>query len=306
MPTTTPSPNWACTTSSPSENEARPPPPPRRRGSGADAPPPQRGRGRRPGRGLLVAVGELHRDLVDEAAAQVPVAPAEEHPRARVREVELALRAGDPHVGEPPLLLEVARLDRAHVREHAVLEADDEDDPELEALGVVEGHQRDDALVVAQVVLLGEERELLEELLNRALLGGGVVLARHAHQLLEVLEPALRLDRALRLKGLGVAALLERLGEQVADPRAALHALAQPLHHGHEAAHGLDRRGREAGNRLGLGRHVPDRLPDRVRVAHQPPLASSTRCRAAASSRRARTRPCPRGSPAASGMRARP
>ena len=75
------------------------------------------------------------------------------------------------------------------MREHAVLQTDDEDHPELEALGVVEGHQRDDPLVVAQVVLLGEERDLLEELLDRALLGGGVVLARHPHELLEVLEP---------------------------------------------------------------------------------------------------------------------
>ena len=125
------------------------------------------GRGGGPCRRLLVAVGELDRDLVDEAAAQVPVAPAEEHARAGVREVELALRAGDPHVGEPALLLEVARLDRAHVREHAVLEPDDEDDRELEPLRVVEGHQRDDALLVAQVVLLREERELLEELLDR-------------------------------------------------------------------------------------------------------------------------------------------
>ena len=105
-----------------------------------------------------------------------------------------------------------------------------------------------------------------------AVLGGGVVLAGHAHELLEVLEPALRLDRALRLERLGVAGLLERLGEQVAHARAALNALAQPLHHGHEAAHGLDRGGSEAGNGLGLGRHVPDRLPDRVRVADQPSL----------------------------------
>src|ERR687898_982038 len=74
-----------------------------------------------PSRRLLVAVGELDRDLVDEAAAQVPVPPAEEHAGPRVREVELALRACDSHVGEPPLLLEVARLDRPHVREDAVL-----------------------------------------------------------------------------------------------------------------------------------------------------------------------------------------
>ena len=126
--------------------------------------------------------------------------------------------------------------------------------------------------LVAQVVLLGEERELLEELLDGALLGGRVVLARHAHELLEVLEPALRLDRALGLERLGVAGLLERLGQQVAHAGAALGALAQALHHRHEAPHRLDRRRRQARHRLGLGGHVPDRLADRVRVADEPPL----------------------------------
>src|ERR671923_274081 len=89
-----------------------------------------------------------------------------------------ACTTSSPSANEPPPP-PVAALDRAHVREHAVLEPDDEDDPELETLGVVERHQRDDALVVAQVVLLGEERELLEELLHRAaVLSGRVVLAR--------------------------------------------------------------------------------------------------------------------------------
>src|SRR6185312_9642626 len=71
------------------------------------------------GRWLLLAVGELDRDLVEEARRQVPVAAAEQRPGAGEAQVELALGARDADVAEPPLLLEVARLHRAAVREHA-------------------------------------------------------------------------------------------------------------------------------------------------------------------------------------------
>ncbi len=103
-------------------------------------------------------------------------------------------------------------------------------------------------------------------------LAGGVVLARHAHQLLEVLEPYLGLHRALRPQRLGVARLLERLRKQVSHPGPTIDALAQALHHGHEAADGLDRRRGQAGDRLGARRDVPDRLAQRVGVPGEPPL----------------------------------
>ena len=103
---------------------------------------------------------------------------AERVAAARGGEREVAHRAGDADVREPPLLLHAALVDRARVREHAVLHPDDEDDRELEALGVVERHQRHEALVVADAVGVGEQRDLLQELLDRAVLGGRVVLAR--------------------------------------------------------------------------------------------------------------------------------
>src|SRR5204862_7024474 len=99
--------------------------------------PPVPARERRTGVAHL-AVGELVGDLLEKAARHVPVAPPEQRALPRVGHVELALRARDPHVAEPPLLVEVARLDRAHVREDALLAADHEDDRELEALGIVE------------------------------------------------------------------------------------------------------------------------------------------------------------------------
>src|SRR4051812_28198517 len=57
-----------------------------------------------------LAVGQVVRDLVDEAARHVPLAPAEQRPRTRVRDVELLPRARDADVAEPPLLVEIASL----------------------------------------------------------------------------------------------------------------------------------------------------------------------------------------------------
>ena len=105
-------------------------------------------------------------------------ARAERVAPARVGQVEVAHRARDADVGEPALLLDVALVDRARVREDAVLAADDEDDRELEALGVVQRHQRHEALVVADRVGVGEQRDLLQELADGAARRWRVVLAR--------------------------------------------------------------------------------------------------------------------------------
>src|SRR5215218_267453 len=225
-----------------------------------------RGRRVRSGGRLFVAIRELHGDLVDEAAPHVPVPPAEKAARARIRQIQLPLRTSDADVAEPPLLLEIARLDRPDVREDTVLQPDDEHGSELEPLGVVQRHQGQKALLVAQGVLLREQRDLLQELLDRALLGGGVVLPRNPHELFEVLEPTLRLDRALGAQRLGVAGLVERLLEQVAHAGSPFGALAQALHHRHEASNRLDRRRGQPGHGLWRGGHVPDRIADRVRI----------------------------------------
>ena len=61
-----------------------------------------------------------------------------------VGEVEPLAGPGDADVGEPALLLQLVGLaDRAQVREHAVLEADEEHDRVLEALGRVQRHEHD-------------------------------------------------------------------------------------------------------------------------------------------------------------------
>src|ERR687898_1662322 len=213
-------------------------------------------------------VGELARDLVDEARPQAVGLAAEDVALARVGQVEVAHRAGDADVGQPPLLLQPALVERPVVREQPVLAADDEHDREFEALGVVERHERHEALVVADRVRVREQRDLLEERLRAALLaaaGLGVELARDADELLEVLDPPLRLDRPLGLERVDVAGLAQGLLEQLAD-RCLLRPLPQALHRRHEPAERLDGRLAERGHGLRVGGHVPRRGADRVRV----------------------------------------
>ena len=93
----------------------------------------------------------------------------------RPGEVQPLLGPGDADVGQPALLLQLARVaERAQVREDAVLQAGQEDDRELQALGGVQRHQRDHAGVVAgdrDLVGVGHQRDLLEEVGDRAARG---------------------------------------------------------------------------------------------------------------------------------------
>src|SRR5918997_5976804 len=89
----------------------------RRGGPGGDAP-----GARRPAHADRVAVrlvGQLARDLVDEARAHAERLGPEHVAPAGVGDVEVAHRAGDADVGEPPLLLQGALVERAAVREDA-------------------------------------------------------------------------------------------------------------------------------------------------------------------------------------------
>src|SRR3989440_5444181 len=80
-----------------------------------------------------------------------------------MREDEPLLRARHPDVGQAPLLLDPLLLDRAGVREDPLLHPDHEDGPELEPLRVVQREQRDEALFTSDRVLVGIERDLLQE-----------------------------------------------------------------------------------------------------------------------------------------------
>ena len=118
----------------------------------------------------------------------------------------------DADVGEPALLLQLVGLgQRPGVREDPFLDADEEHDRELEALGRVQRHQHD-LVVVGDVVGVGDERDLLQELVEPRELAG------RADELAEVLDPPGRLDGVLGLQLGQVAAPVERGLQQVARP----------------------------------------------------------------------------------------
>ena len=121
---------------------------------------------------------EVGRDLAQEAAGQPVVLRAEDRAPAREGQVEVAHGARDPDVAEAALLLERALVERARVREDALLAADDEDDRVLEALRVVQRHQGHEALVVAARVGVGDQRDLLQEEVERVVLGAAASNSR--------------------------------------------------------------------------------------------------------------------------------
>jgi hypothetical protein len=69
----------------------------------------------------------------------------------------------------------------------------------------MQSHQRHETLLLAQRILVGVERDLLEELGEARLVGLLEVLLRDADELLEVLDPALRLDRPLGFERIEIA-----------------------------------------------------------------------------------------------------
>src|SRR3954452_12906922 len=101
-----------------------------------------------------MALDQLIRQLVDEAGDDAALAPtAEQAPFPRPRHVETATRPRDADVAEPPLLLLPTLLERPHVGEAALLAADHEDGVVFQALRVVQRHQGDERVLLAQGIL---------------------------------------------------------------------------------------------------------------------------------------------------------
>ena len=114
-----------------------------------------------------------------------------------------------------------------------------------------------------EVVLVGVERDRLQELLERRELGWsldlavGVELRRDADQLLEVLDPALGLDRALGPQRVEVAGALQQSPRSSSATGAALELGAELLDQLDEAADRLDRRGAQPRHLLGAPARPP-------------------------------------------------
>ncbi len=98
------------------------------------------------------------------------------------------------------------------MREDPFLDADQEDDGELQPLRRVERHQHD-LIVIGDLVGVGDERDLFEELVHVG------ELACRADQLAEVLDAASGLDGVLGLQFGEVAGAVEGGLQDVAGPR---------------------------------------------------------------------------------------
>ena len=154
------------------------------------------------------------------------------------------------------------------MREDPLLHPDQEDGAELETLGVVEGHERDEALLLGERVLIRVERDLLEELRQARLRRRLLVLARDAHELHEVFHAPLRFDRPLGLERLEVAAALQHALDQLWD-RQLERSRHEGLEQATEALHGLQRRGADAGL-VGTRERLPHGDPLRVGEGGEP------------------------------------
>ena len=76
----------------------------------------------------------------------------------------MLLGPGNPHIGQPALLLHLCRVvDRLHSWEDALLHANEEDVAKLQALGRVHGHEHHTVLVGVKVVDIGIEGNLLQK-----------------------------------------------------------------------------------------------------------------------------------------------
>jgi hypothetical protein len=93
---------------------------------------------------------------------------------------QLPHRPGHADVAQPPLLLEPRRvLDRHAVREQALLDAADEHQRELEALGRVQRHELHAVVVLVGLGVAGLERGVRQEGVERIHRHLSISVVRH-------------------------------------------------------------------------------------------------------------------------------
>ena len=113
---------------------------------------------------------------------------------------------GDRHVAETALFLDGRIIiDAALMRENPLLQADHQHLGELQTLGRVHSHQRDRALLRIIAVYVGSQSDAFQEVSQGGLLGLALVLAHLRHQLHQVLQAALGLDRVLSRELVAIA-----------------------------------------------------------------------------------------------------
>ena len=179
------------------------------------------------------------RQFIDKARWHSALIEPAHAPVLGKRNAHLMLAAGDADIGQPPFFfqpLQAAFVQRALVREQALLPAGQKHRAEFQTLGGVQGHQRDAIAVVARGGI-HHKRHVLQKT------GQRFKLMHEAHKLFQILQPRLRLRAFVGLPHGGIAALIQdqfgKLGvadaidltapvlelvEQIAEPFAGLAA----------------------------------------------------------------------------------
>ncbi len=122
------------------------------------------------------------------------------------RDKRLLLRAREPDISEPPLLLQpckAAFIKRALAGKQPLLPARQEHDGKLKPLGGMQSHQGD---FLARAVFFGRfhhQRHMLQEA------GECLEILHRAHKLFEVLKPARCIGRFVVLPHLGEAGFIQ-------------------------------------------------------------------------------------------------
>src|SRR5947209_5260981 len=222
------------------------------------------------GEDLAAKLDPLGRKLAKKSRWRVHVRMAEERPSARPGEVAAILRARDPDVAEPALLLELGlapALDRARVREHTFLHAGHEHDRELETFDRVHGDERRRGLRVLILIDVRDERYLFEEPRQLVLVRKLAVLLGERPQLLDVRPPLLALLGVVLEIGL-VAGRVGNLVEQArkVDPRG---RSAQPPDKPSEPHERLGLSFGDGGDLAGERKRVADADPALARMREQ-------------------------------------
>ena len=177
------------------------------------------------------------RDLEQEPARDGEAAAPPGRPPGGVRQEQAPLGAGDADVGEASLLLQLLLVvQRAAVREDALLHARDEDDGELEPLGGMERDECDGIRTCLVRILVRDQRRLLQEAIQGVVRRKVVVARRDGPQFEQVRPALLALLRSVGEHG-PVAGLLDHGVEQLRqgqhpNPR------PQPSHQRGEPAQG--------------------------------------------------------------------
>ena len=167
----------------------------------------------------------LLRDLSQKAGGHIPVGGAVKHTLAGVDQIELFPGAGNAHIGQSALLLQLLlAVHSLAAGEDTLLHTGDKHHREFQALGGVQGHQHHRVLIVVIGVNVGHQRHILQKVGQLKVLVLLLIFNEHGGKFLDIVQPILVLLRVVLLEIVRVLGLFQNLLEQVAQEHTVLQA----------------------------------------------------------------------------------